>query len=932
MKFLKSLCVFITLLVDFTPSFVWCLDGQQSGWCGNKHKNLVILRDIVQDMPGVAVPPFLGISTERVERFLEQYAPSLFSDYASACDVFSREISPTIWGRLMRYALPNAFYKIPLFYQIPLVGKFLHAMNNNRQGMVYVRRILHRIQNQIKACFTKHCFPFTAEEERFFARAAQQGTFFMVRSTGIEDSQTVANAGGNVSVSYVNPNAQEISNAMGEVVASYCGEQSMRNRLMSGESLELCLPVLIQELVGEQEGGAEQEDDIPVSGVAFTTRVSLSAPGFSVMEINAAPGHGEGIVANRVCADRYYLTDSGVRPGEIAIYPAIRKKRERLVHDGQKSAELIMHKNSSDVMMRSALSVHQLKHMYGVFKKIEQSYGQPMDIEFVVIRGKVLIVQARPAMHHDMNPSYCRYENIEPDQRTITTGNMLVLGAAQAIVIDDAGDVIIADTLDEADQCSNSATCKAVIVKEWASPLSHAAVNFTGRGIPCLCVQDIRAVQRMVNSVSSSQHVIIDSQRGVVVAAKMHRNMLKKYIISGWFEHPAERVLSIFSDVPVSTAAYVTPIPQDGKLVALLEQCKHSYDSSEQRNLFDQIVERISARCNVTEHRMKFLKVPHDTLQKNFVCFREALRNLIAELYGAFDRKADRFEILFYCKMLEALVYQQNERTNIVNNFTYTYFLNELFLRQHIYNIAALRGFSMGCAEELGYASWCPDRELAAQWTACVKEFMQLGKDEQHHQMNMKSLLADIHAMESLPIWFTTEFYRIVKSCSSQSPSDIADAVKSYFKREQEHAGLIQQLKRIKSFINTLKELCSRSYQTYAVAQSVWQQIDAEIIVLLSDGEVLRAIKDASSTTQLMACDLFVQIIDLIDTSMKTLKISTSISLNDRIELFKIMLKGFHSSCHAVMSVVWDNSPKLSAYTFHVERLLEEIITGLAMQ
>jgi len=911
--------------IFLTAFFVVCQAAEHDGvaWCGNKHKNLVILRDIVQGMPGVAVPEFLGISTDRVEKFLKEHNPLIFADYETVCDQLMRDGSPGRFSKMVARILPDELS------QIPVIGKFFQSAHVKQQNMARAIQRLGRIRKNIIACFNEHTFTFTELEKQFFTRSAQNGTYFMVRSTGIEDSQTVANAGGNVSVAYVKPDVQDISRAMGEVVASYIGEQSMRNRHAGGESLALCLPVLIQELIGEQQGGAAQEVNVPISGVAFTTRASLSSPDFSLVEINAAYGHGEGVVANRVCTDCYYLTPSKTRSGNIMIYPAIRKKTERLIPDEQKPG-LKMHKNGDSAMMRSVLNVQQLKHMYEVFKKIEQKYGQPMDIEFVVQGGiaqpnqmrstfsltsfqekhvqesglgyTLFIVQARPAMHYDMSPSYCMYDNIAPDCCTVGTGHTIVPGAAQALVVERALDIIIANTLDEADQRSNSATCKAVIVKEWASPLSHAAVNFTGRGIPCLCVQDIQMVARMLQRASSSQQVIIDPQRGCIIAAKMPRDTVQKYIMSGWFEHPAEKILSIFSDNPVCAAPYVTPIPQDGKLVTLLEEFKRSQDNHEQSRLLDQIVERISARCTLTEQRMKFINIVHDPLWKNFVSFQHVLQNIFSELRFALDRGADRFEVLFYYKMLEALVYQQNDRGNVVNGFTYTYFLNELFVRQHIYRIMEQRKGAVLFADELGYASCCPDPELAQHWIACVKELMRLGDNSEYDLKALRSLLADIHEMEGLSLWFATEFYRMVKSSSTKSPADIAQAMISYNEEEQQYGEIMQRLKRIKLLVSTLKESCAQPYATYTAVQAIWQQIDTEIISFVADEEMLCSIKCASSTIQWIACDFFAQIIDLIDTSMKTLKMSTAIALHNRMDQFKVMLKGFSRCCCTLMN------------------------------
>lgn len=50
-------------------------------FCGNKHKNLVILDTILKKDLHAQVPAFLGISTGRVEQFLRINNPEIFDYY-----------------------------------------------------------------------------------------------------------------------------------------------------------------------------------------------------------------------------------------------------------------------------------------------------------------------------------------------------------------------------------------------------------------------------------------------------------------------------------------------------------------------------------------------------------------------------------------------------------------------------------------------------------------------------------------------------------------------------------------------------------------------------------------------------------------------------------------------------------------------------------
>jgi phosphoenolpyruvate synthase/pyruvate phosphate dikinase len=432
----------------------------------------------------------------------------------------------------------------------------------------------------------------------------------MVRSTGIEDSQTVANAGGNVSIAYVSSTPKAIEVAMGEVVASYFGVQSLKNRIVGGENIAeapLCIPVLIQQLVGETVGGTSIKSNIPVSGVAFTTNPSLSAPNFPITEINASYGHGEGVVANKVTADRYYVTYSRVHAEKINIFPMVYKKLIRLVpyYDIKSQLhELKVHSNEKELIEGSCLSETQLKHLHLVLNKIEKEYGQPIDVEFIVRNSIVYIVQARPAMRCTLSPSYCAFEKMSEDQRKeffqITT---LVPAKAQAIVITHPSEILVANSLDEADQDSRSATCKAVIVGTWASSLSHAAVNFTSHGIPCLYVPDINKVKQLLSTVSFSTPLIIDVQRRMTRVWKGESIQLNNIIIEGWFEHPVECAISLMAASPRPLFSF-SILPQDAKLITLLEQCKKVSEPVHRKEIVTIITERMRNYLRLTERRI----------------------------------------------------------------------------------------------------------------------------------------------------------------------------------------------------------------------------------------------------------------------------------------------------------------------------------------
>ena len=85
--------------------------------------------------------------------------------------------------------------------------------------------------------------------------AAQRKERLMVRSTGREDTKEFANAGGNTSVSNVIPDSNIVLLGIKEVITSYFGEKSLKQRLGVGDPSLFdetpFTPVLIQRMIGE---------------------------------------------------------------------------------------------------------------------------------------------------------------------------------------------------------------------------------------------------------------------------------------------------------------------------------------------------------------------------------------------------------------------------------------------------------------------------------------------------------------------------------------------------------------------------------------------------------------------------------------------------------------------------------------------------------
>src|SRR5690606_201254 len=98
---------------------------------------------------------------------------------------------------------------------------------------------------------------FTRENIAMVEAVEKARERLMVRSSGREDTKTLANAGGNESKSNVLPQFEEIFLSLGDVVASYFETRSLTQRLAARDPSLLdpvpFTPVIIQRMIGEKD-------------------------------------------------------------------------------------------------------------------------------------------------------------------------------------------------------------------------------------------------------------------------------------------------------------------------------------------------------------------------------------------------------------------------------------------------------------------------------------------------------------------------------------------------------------------------------------------------------------------------------------------------------------------------------------------------------
>jgi hypothetical protein len=405
---------------------------------------------------------------------------------------------------------------------------------------------LTELQTAIKDCFKNHIF-----EPVKLPNSAK----FIVRSSGEEDRVDVANPGGNESVASL---AENISESIGIVIASYVSEKSLSQRLKSGEDITSHFPLspcLVQAMIS-----GKNERNPSISGVIYTDNGHT--------RIQSAPGHGELIVNSKGNFDNYYITPAG------KVYAEIRDKHIRLTSKMNESAgkmEQVEQDNDFIQATSPSLDEETATYLHDLANFIEQQYGMRMDIEFVYdnISKTANIVQARSIPEGDrrgMRPSALANQFISAHNPQNLKASVITPDINFASVISRLEEILICDTIEQAlDTYLKSANqIKAVIVKRDAPDTSHEAGMFSSKAIPVLQMENLEEAKQWAANLTDNV-LICDPQH-----KKLYQIPKSEY---------SEKLIQ--EGVYASTLSpYVTPFKREFKDEASISQLFATMQSS----------------------------------------------------------------------------------------------------------------------------------------------------------------------------------------------------------------------------------------------------------------------------------------------------------------------------------------------------------------
>lgn len=853
-----------------------------------------ILPSLNSKMPGrYKVPAFFPISNKEVQEFLSK---SMMPDKSSTVMEFINK-------------------QLEKFKQIQL------SIGGNALTPEAIK-VLETIENIIEKSLDEQQFSFYNSErekqfDQFLKEAAEQNNLLMVRSTGKEDTKELANAGGNKSIAAVKPDIRSVSKAMGEVAASYFGKKSISQRLVANDKTifdKPFMPILPQVMIGKN----------PVSGVMFSEEAEGHTPG--VTHIQATYGHGEGVVNGLVPVDTFYVGPT------MLVHPLIRIKDYRLTPSTDFS-HLERIANSAKMANNPCLSADIIRDLKTGADIIQQYYGYPVDIEFVVENDIIYLVQARPIVSKDRWPSYLKDEFVATSVEKFPIFTIITAGGAVRIITE-AQAVILTDNIRVAldtflDPKTNKDLVQAVISGELAPATSHEGTTFRGADKAVVYLQNLDQIRSWITEKKFP--FFIDVQRGIIVSFKpsdLFKSVNDAIVKNAWFAHPIPKKTSLFpqfiqiKDVKEIKPQELMPGKKTSQLIAIIKNGAFA----DAVNALKSILARISQAIVIEQKKSKGVNPQIIAQLKNV--FAHAISSAQEVLLGLQtweqspktqkDRLARLYPIIFF----EAIISQVPMPKEFVNDYSFISVLKTELIEQKIIKELALgpstaREYMVQYAKTSEYAL---STGLRNQWDAYIKTIETL---PQNQQQKFARMMYDLAQDKVLPLWFNVSFVQ-AQSKAANNPLKISELLLEEF---DQASSFISQLRIIQENLNAIS---LNNWANPELFEKQWNEFEKNLLMPITSQQFNKNYEQSPLLGKLVAVAFLNNLVNQFDLSIKTLK-SSSEYKNKHLQSvrFRTMIGGYLQILEKLMRIPSIENDLLELLDSRTFRTLNEYLVAI---
>lgn len=756
------------------PTFNSTSFNQNAALYGNKAANLIELKK------NFLVPHFFLISDTQVKQFLNS-------------------IQITTNGNETVLQFIN--HQMEIFSEVQPRDKTILT--------VAAKVILLKIEKIIEQTFNQNPIIVT-ELNDFLQQVSGEDDLLMVRSTGAEDSKELANAGGNKSIAAVKPNVKSVSQAIGQVIASYFSEKSISQRLLGQDNRifgQLFMPVFLQVMITKD----------PISGVIFSQEIEGNTPG--VTQIQATYGHGEGVVNGLVAVDTFYIGPSNI------IHSLIGKKNYRMAPSADLS-QLERVANKGLIIDNPCLNAKTILTLKKIAVQAQDYYGYPLDIEFVIQANKIYLVQARPIVTKASIPSYLKNELLKQilpaDKHSLFT---IISGGGSVRIIDDENAIIIDENIRKALfekflKIENRDLVKAVIIQEIAPALSHEANILNGAGKFVAYDNQVQVINEWITDKKFP--ILIDAQRGIAVSFSKNKtfDMPEDAIIpNAWLTHPIAKKTSLFPQFlnklskEDSDALQPKEFFKEKSLSVLIELLQEG-NADEAVKALRSILARVWGTISTQQSKEKNLINKKLILQlKNIFMHMLLYAHEILEALKKWEespqKSNDRLLRLYPVVFFEALI-RQTASINFVNDYSLGALIKieqeeEKISKELEIKSPILKEYMIQYAKAGEFAL---TNQLQSKWNLYIKELSTI-KDF-NIQQNFAHLMLNLSKLDMVPFWLNTSFNQKIKTD------------KDVFSLTQE---LIEEYYKVEDFFNILQEK-KNFLQAVQASVALWEEPD----------------------------------------------------------------------------------------------------------
>jgi pyruvate,water dikinase len=245
------------------------------------------------------------------------------------------------------------------------------------------------------------------------------------------------------------------------------------------------------------------------SGVMFTVNPST---GEQVAMIESSWGLGEAVVSGDVTPDHYDVNKADNKIENLIV------SDKKYMYTNDENGTSIRVNVPEEKRNERVLSDEDLTNLVAMGKRIENHYGQPMDTEWAIEKGRLYLLQARPITTLDSNNGAEKSDSAT-DLEVIVKG----LGASPGMA---SGSVKIIFDLDELDKIEDGDIMVTTmttpdmvpamrkssgIVTDEGGVTCHASIISRELGIPCVV-----GTGEATNTLKDNQEVTIDGKKGLV--------------------------------------------------------------------------------------------------------------------------------------------------------------------------------------------------------------------------------------------------------------------------------------------------------------------------------------------------------------------------------------------------------------------------------